>query len=187
MPRNFARRLLAKPQKPSMPLMCTSPAPIRRARARPANAGDSPYPPGRRSRAPAVRIERAAWRHMSADNGLQRGFLAVRHDSGMHLTLALVDAEHGRFAERPAPALALHAARAEVGFVHFNLAAHRRRLLAKPRHAHAQRGQVAVDGNATQTSQIGDLHGVQIQRKQAQNAPKFRVRDSRMENVAICH
>jgi len=67
----------------------------------------------------------------------------------------------------------LTVARAEVGFVHFNLAAHRPGLFAKPCHARAQNGQIAVDGNAAQTSQIGDLHGVQVERKQVHNLPKF--------------
>jgi len=111
----------------------------------------------------------------------------LRHDFGVHLAVALVDAEHGGFAERAAPAFAFDAARAEVGFVHLNLAAHRRRLLAKPRHANAQQVQIAVDRVATYAGQIGDLHGVQIQRKQAQNLPKFRRRNSRTENVGICH
>jgi len=69
----------------------------------------------------------------------------LRHDFGVHLAVAFVDAEHGCFAELAAPAFASRAARAEVGFVHLNLAAHRRRPLAKPRHAFAQRGQIAVD------------------------------------------
>jgi len=105
----------------------------------------------------------------------------------MHMAVAFVDAEHGGFAERAAPAFAFCAARAEVGFVHLNLAAHRRRLPAKPRHANAQRGQITIDGNAAQPSQLGDLPGVQIQRKQTQNLPKFRRRNSRTENVGIRH
>jgi len=57
-------------------------------------------------------------------------------------------------------AIVMELARAEVGFVQLNLAAHRRVLLAKPRHARAQGSHMAVDGNAAQTGQIGDLSGV---------------------------
>jgi len=60
-------------------------------------------------------------------------------------------------------------ARAEVGFGNENLAAHRRGLLAKQGHVPAHRGRVAVDGNAAQAGQGGDLHGAPIQCKRAQD------------------
>jgi len=72
-------------------------------------------------------------------------------------------------------------------FVHLNLTAHRRGLLAKPGHACARNAQVAVDGNAAPTGQIGDLNGVQIQHKQAHNLAEFALRNMRAENVAILH
>ena len=63
---------------------------------------------------------------LAANNGLQTGFLAVRHDLGVNAPVALVDAEDDGLAARPAPALAAYTARAEVDF---------RRVRPRPRRA----------------------------------------------------
>jgi len=103
------------------------------------------------------------------------------------LAVAVKQAEDGGFAEGAAPALAPHAARAEVGFIHFTITPHRLDLIAVPRHVPAQRGQMVVDGHAADPGQGGNLDGVQIEREQPHNVAKFRLGDSRMENISICH
>lgn len=85
------------------------------------------------------------------------------------------------------PALALDAVRAEVGSVHLNLVAHRRGLFAVPSHALVQKVQIAVDRVVAYPGQVGDLKGVQIQRKQAYNSAELALRNARTENIAIFH
>ena len=54
--------------------------------------------------APAVGVDDAFQRHLALDDGLQRGFFAIRHDLGIHPAMPLEDAKH-RLLERAATAL----------------------------------------------------------------------------------
>ena len=78
--------------------------------------------------APAVRVDDGVGRDATANNGLQRGFFAVRHDLRVDLAVALQEAEDDSLMACTATALAAHAMRAEVRLVNFHLAAPERRL-----------------------------------------------------------
>ena len=69
--------------------------------------------------APAIRMNHGAGFHMAADEALQRGFGAVRHDLGLVLTLTLQEPEQNRFAIRATTALATNPMGIEVRFLDF--------------------------------------------------------------------
>jgi len=87
----------------------------------------------------------------------------------LHLAVAFVKAEYVGLAEGATSVPAMHAARAEVGFIYFNISAHRLDLIAVPSHAPVQRGQMAVDGNTAETGHCGNLHGVQVEHEQTRS------------------
>ena len=70
---------------------------------------------------PAVRIDDAFGFDFATNNGLQRGFGAVRHYFGVDLAVALEDTENNRFTVGTATAFSLNAPRAKERFINFNL------------------------------------------------------------------
>jgi hypothetical protein len=71
---------------------------------------------------PAVRVDDRFRSHSTANNGLKRGFLAIRHDLGVDASVTLEDAEDNRLATGSTASLAKDATRAEVGFINFDFA-----------------------------------------------------------------
>src|SRR5256714_15666352 len=129
-------------------------------------------------RAKAVCMNRRRQLDFAANNGLQTGFFAVRHDLGINAPIALVDAEDDGLAACAASALATHAARPEVRFVEFDLSAEGRLALAVLSDGLADQAQITVDRVAIQPGQRSDLRGGQIQCKELENLPKFSTRNS---------
>lgn len=113
-------------------------------------------------RTKAVSMNRRRQLDIAADNRLQTGFLAVRHDLGIDPTVPFVDAEDDGLATRPALTLAADSARAEVGLVEFDLAAEGRLPLAVRGDGLPGQRQVAVERVAVQLRQRRDLSGSQI-------------------------
>lgn len=77
---------------------------------------------------PAVAMDDGVSRHPAAGNSLQSGLLAVRHDLGVDASLALEESEDDSLTPRASAAPAAHAARSEVGLIHFDLAVLKGRL-----------------------------------------------------------
>jgi hypothetical protein len=62
-------------------------------------------------------------------SGLQSGFGAIGHDLGVDLALALQESKDRGFVPGTAASFAWHSAGTEIGFVHFDLTAGKRRLM----------------------------------------------------------
>jgi hypothetical protein len=67
--------------------------------------------------------------YATANNGLQRGFLAVRHNPGVDAAVTLEDAEDNGLATGSTTALASHSTSAEAGLVNLDFARRRRARL----------------------------------------------------------
>jgi len=68
---------------------------------------------------PPIRMDDRAGLHMAADNALQRGFGAVRHNLGIDLPMSLQQPEYDRLAISTTAALAPYTVRTEVRFIDF--------------------------------------------------------------------
>ena len=71
--------------------------------------------------APTVGMNHRLDADTSANNGLQRLSLNIRHDFGKDKTIAFVDTEDDVFAACAATASAAHPASTEIRFVNFDL------------------------------------------------------------------
>lgn len=137
--------------------------------------------------APAVGVDDAAKFHASPNDGLERIFPAIRDDLGIHMPIALEDAEHGCLAECTSAPFALDALGAEIRFIDFDLAGKGRLRLTVFGNALTDTAQIPVDGVAVQARQNGDLSRFEIQCKQAHNLAKFRLADSRTVCIPVFH
>lgn len=70
---------------------------------------------------PTVGVDNYVRADFSANNGLQRGFLAIRNDLGIDPAVAFENAEDDRLAACPATTLAANTPASEIGLVHLNL------------------------------------------------------------------
>jgi hypothetical protein len=129
-------------------------------------------------RAKAIGMNGRRQLDFAANNRLQTGFLAVRHDFGIDPPVSFVDAEDDGFTARAAPTFAADAARAEVRLVEFDLAGERRLALAMRGDGLTNQRQVAVNRVPVQPGQRGALRGSQIECKELQELPEFSTRNS---------
>ncbi len=106
---------------------------------------------------PAVRMDDAADIHPSSNNGLQTASLHIRDDFRVDLPVALEESEDNRLSTCAAPALAPHATRTEVGFVHLNLTAHRRSPFRIFRNLPADCFEIAVHRHSADAGELGDF------------------------------
>ena len=108
-----------------------------------------------------------------ANNGLQSGFRAARHDLGIDTAFALQQAEGRSLTRRAAPALAPDAASAEVAFIDFHLAGEWRHPLAlfgdTPTGFEKDQG----DGFTPDAGQVRHVGGGKIRREVAQELAEF--------------
>ncbi len=135
--------------------------------------------------APTVRVDHRAGFHMSANNGLQRGFGAIRHDLGIDLAVPLQQAEHDRLAVSAATSFATHAVRAKVRFIHFYRAMQRRLQLAGLGDASAYLEVNVVDRSDRKTGQFRRAHGREIERKTSHKLPEFGFADFRTAVIPV--
>ena len=122
---------------------------------------------------PPIGMNDAVLVDSAPDNGLQRGFRAIRHDLGVDLPLSLEDSEHWRFAESPASTFALNPFAAEVRFVDFDFAREGRLPLTKLGNSLSDEKVIAVDRIAVEASERGGLTGVQVQGETPYEMPEF--------------
>src|SRR5262245_5136344 len=126
---------------------------------------------------PAIGMNDAGQGDATANNAPQGGLFRVGDDLGIDAALAFEDAKHDRFAPGAAAALAANAAAAEIRFVDFDRAAHRRMLLADPGHANTEGVKEPVHGAATDVGELRDFGGLEIEREEAYDLPKFGLRN----------
>ena len=123
---------------------------------------------------PTIGVDHAFERDAPLDNGLQRGFFAVRHDLGVDSAVPLEDAKHGLF-KCAATALQLHMittnpAASEVAFIQLNLAVIRKKLFHLPRiNRLPEQPIIAVDRLSVQPQQFRRFAGINIQAKTPNN------------------
>lgn len=108
--------------------------------------------------APAITVDDRLGCNATTNNGLQGGFLAVRHDLGIDLAVTLQQSEDDGLARRPAPTLATNTSSAEVRFIDFNFSGREwRTTLAIFGHALTDFEKDRVDRFVRQTSQLGNI------------------------------
>ena len=122
---------------------------------------------------PAVRVDDAIQADLSSNCLLQRGLRAIGDYLGVHAAIAFEDAEDDGFPVSTSSSFALDAPCSKERFIYFNLTAERGTGVAKLGQAHTDSMKVTVDSVAAQAGQIGDLRGVEINRKQAHKLPEF--------------
>jgi len=135
--------------------------------------------------APAIGMNHGAGFHMAADNTLERGFGAVRHNLGIDFALTLQESEHNRFAISPATAFATNPMRTEVRFIDFYRALQWRFQFARISNARPNLQVNTVhrpDGNS---SQFSAASGREIQGKTPDKLPEFSFADFRTAVVPI--
>ncbi len=115
-PLNLVSRTLAKPQKPSMPLIWTGPF-ANSSRAWIDADVAIPEVDQAMVAAPAIGVDDGAWVDPAADDALERRLRAVLDDLGIDAALPLEDAEDDRLAVGAAPTPALDSTRPEEALV----------------------------------------------------------------------
>ena len=124
--------------------------------------------------APAVAVDDGLGGHTSANNGLQSGFLAVRHDLRIDTAITFEDAEDNRLATGPATTLATNSPSAEVRFIHFDFTRRERRgTFTFFGDAFSDFEKDHVDALARQSGQMRGFAGRQIEREVAQHSQDF--------------
>lgn len=123
--------------------------------------------------ASAIGINDAIQADLSPNNLLQRGLRAIGDNFCVHAAIAFEDSKDDGFSvSTPAP-FPFHTADPEEGSVHFDLSAERGPGVAELEQSNANGAKIAVDCVPTQTGQGSDLRGIEINRKQAHQLPKF--------------
>ena len=136
--------------------------------------------------APSVRVDDCSERDATANNGLKRGFLTVRHDLRVDRAIALEDAEDDCFARCAAPSFASDTTRAEVAFVHFDFAAREGRgALGFFTDALSDFKKDRCHAAARKSSQLSRITGRQIKREVAQELTEFTFANFRPPVIAV--
>jgi hypothetical protein len=137
--------------------------------------------------APAIGVDDRGDIDPAADNALQSGSGAVRHDLGVDLARPLEDAEHDGLAVGTSAALAADVARAEPALVHFDNAEEGALRLAGNLDTFAQATVQSVHGIAVQPAELGSLQGQKIGCKAAYYGPDLALRNACTLGVPIFH
>lgn len=136
--------------------------------------------------APPIRVDNRVERDPTANNRLQSGLLAVRHDLGVDAPVTLQETEDRRLPTCTTPALAAHPACAEIAFVNFNLAARQRRsALALLGNSLPDFEKDHGDALARQAGQMCCVGGTKIEREVAHQLAKFTLRNMSMPVIPV--
>ena len=122
---------------------------------------------------PAIRVNDAGQGDAPANNGPQSGPFCVGHDLRIHPALAFKDAEHDGLAAGATPAFTADPAAAEIGFVDFHGAVDWGMEFAFLRHAKAEGVKESIDRSATDVRELRHFGGFEVERKEADDLPKF--------------
>ena len=118
--------------------------------------------------APPVRVDDCSERDATANNGLQRGFLAVRHNLRVNASVTLEDAEDDGFTKGSSASFASDSASAEVALIYFDFAARKGRgALTLLSNALSDPEKDSSYATARQSSQLSGMTGRQIECKVA--------------------
>lgn len=135
---------------------------------------------------PPITVDDSFGSCSTANNGLQRGFFAVRDDLRVDAAVAFEDPEDNSLARGSSPALATHAASAEVRFIDFHFARREGRgTLAFLRDTFSDFEKDHSDAFARQAGQLGCSTGCQIERKVTQHAQEFTLTNFGTPAIAI--
>jgi hypothetical protein len=129
--------------------------------------------------APTVTMDNAVNRDMALNNLLQHGLSGIRGNLRVDSAIAFEDTEDDGFRPSPTISLTPHSPRPKVGFVDFDLScegAVERTLINQ---ASTDSLVDRVDQSDAESTQIGCLRGWKIKGEDAQNLPKFALRNFR--------
>ena len=122
---------------------------------------------------PAIGVDDAVQFDLPPNSLLQRGLRAIGDYLGVHAAIAFEDAEDDCFPVSASSPFAFYAPGSKERFIYFNLPAEGRTRVAKGSQAYPDSMNVTVDCVAAQAGQIGELRGVEVNRKQAHQLPEF--------------
>src|SRR5882757_8510008 len=134
---------------------------------------------------PAIRVNHAAQRHLTLQNGRQYSAGTVGHDLRINLALPLEQAEHRHFLKSASAPFSANTATTEITFVNLDLSAQGRLRLAERGDALPKMTQIKVGRIAVQPGQLSDFSGFHIQTKQPQQQPKFAHRNARPAKITV--
>ncbi len=123
--------------------------------------------------APTITMNNGFRSNATANNGLQCGFRAVRHDLRVDFAVSLEQAKDGRLATGSTSALATNTASAEVTFSNFDLTRERRSSLRFLSDALTNLEKDHGHSFTSDSSQLRDISGAEIHRKVAQQLAEF--------------
>lgn len=109
----------------------------------------------------------------TSDNRLKRGSAAIRHDLSIDLALALEYAEGNGFTTCATTAEPFDSSRPKVTFINFDFYENWGLSLAELGDSLTQGHEIPVHGISVQTTQKGDLGGIQIKGKEFQELSEF--------------
>ena len=134
---------------------------------------------------PTIGVDHRAGLHMAADNALQRGFGAVRHDLGIDLAVSLQQPEHDGLAVSAATALATDSMRPEVRLIDFYRALQGRFKLAGLGDTTTHLQVNTVNRSHRKSGQFGRAHRCEIQGKAPYQLPEFGLADFRTTVIPV--
>lgn len=134
---------------------------------------------------PSIRVDDCLRCNATANNRLQGGFRAVRHDLRVDFTLTLQEPEDRSLTRCPAPVLAPDTTSAEVAFVNFNLPGKGRDALALFGDALTNLEKDHGDGFTPAAGELGYIRRAEVQRKVARQLTKFLFGNSGTRVIAV--
>src|SRR5947209_5900952 len=124
--------------------------------------------------APAVRVDDGSKRDVTANNGLQCGLFAVRHDLCVNASVTFEDAEDDCFTRSATTTFSTHAASAEVRLVNLDLASSKGRCsLTFFSNTFSDFEKDRSHAAARQLSQLSRMTSCQIEREMAHELTHF--------------
>ncbi len=135
--------------------------------------------------APTITMNNGFRSNATANNGLESGLRAVRHNLRIDFAVSLQQSEDRCLATGSTPALATHTARAEVAFINFNLARKWRSTLRFLSDALTNLEKDHRHSFTSDASQLCDICGTEIHRKIAQQLAEFLFGNSGTRIIAV--
>ena len=135
---------------------------------------------------PAITVDDGIRLDPPANNGLQSGFRAVRHDLCIDFTLPLEKSKDGSLAARPTSTRGLRTeARTEVRFINFNFTRKWRRSLTFFSDTLTDFEKDQCHRFTSETAQLRDISGIEIHGKVAQQLAEFLSGNSGTRIIAV--
>ena len=126
---------------------------------------------------PAVRMNDAGEGDAAANNRPQSGLFRIGDDLGIHAPAAFENPEHDGLAASTATSFPPNPASTEVRLIDFDGPAHGGVGFAFPRHTNTQRVEEAINGSATDVSELRHFRGLEVEREEADDLAEFRLRN----------